>query len=392
VPRSPNLHSGPIRVLSACAFVSLLLALLALADPAEAASRTKVGDFASPIHVTAPEGDTRRVFVVQRGGRIKLLLDGEERNESFLNINDIVGTAGEGGLLSMAFAPDYATSRKFYVFYTTPGGNIRVDEFERSESSPNLADPESGRHVIRIRHPNFTNHYGGQIQFGPDDSLYVSTGDGGGTPEKAQDPDSLLGKVLRIDPLPAGDDAYTSPTDNPFVDAEGRDEIFAYGLRNPFRFSFDRLTGDLAVGDVGQTRREEVDFLPARAATGAPRPGANFGWDCFEGSLPYNGGSSCLRGPSGHTEPVRQLLHSNGYCSIIGGFVARHASMGGLRGDYVYGDFCQDELHAVHLTAGGSSNERRIGVAVSNLVSFGEDGRGRLYAVSLNGPVYRLSS
>ncbi len=290
----------------------------------------------------------------------------------------------------MAFAPAYERSGRFYVFYTTPGGSIRVDEFERKQGSPNQAARASGRHVVRIPHPTFTNHYGGQLQFGPDGHLYISTGDGGGSGDprrNAQDKRSLLGKLLRIDPRPDRGDPYGSPRGNPFFGRKGRNEIFAYGLRNPYRFSFDRLAGDLTIGDVGQSRREEVDFRGAGA-----RPGANFGWSCFEGSLPYAGrGSSCLRGQRGHAKPVHQLSHSGGFCSVIGGYVARHDSLGSLQGDYVYGDFCKAQLRAVRLRPGGSSNDRRIGVDVGALVSFGEDGLGRLYAVSLDGPVYRLS-
>jgi len=382
---------GGARTSAAAALTILALVLLGSPPAADAASLARIDDFASPTFVTAPDGDARRLFVTQRAGRIKLVLDGEKRREPFLDIRERVGTDGEGGLLSMAFAPDYETSRRFYVFYTTPGDAIRVDEFKRTVGSPNRASQTSGRHVIRIDHPGAaTNHYGGQLQFDPlsQNHLYISTGDGGSTPEKAQDKNSLLGKLLRINPLPSSGDPYSSPRSNPFVGVPGRNEIFAYGLRNPYRFSFDRLMGDLTIGDVGQSEREEVDFRSAGAA-----PGPNFGWDCFEGTRVHNGGTSCLRGPSGHTEPVHELSHEpGGYCSIIGGYVARHASsLGSLQGDYVYGDLCRPELRAVHLTATGSTNDRSIGVEVNTLVSFGEDGLGRLYAVSLNGPVYRIS-
>ena len=366
-----------------------LLAILTVTAPADAATRTKVDDFASPTFVAAPQGDADRVFVTQRAGLIKLVLNDEKVEQPFLDIRGRVGAAGEGGLLSMAFAPDYETSRRFYVFYTSNGGTIRIDEFKRSEGSPNRAARKTGRLVIRIEHPGFTNHYGGQLQFGPGGLLYISTGDGGGSGDprdNAQDKNSLLGKVLRVDPLPARDKGYSSPRSNPFFGVDGRNEIFAYGLRNPYRFSFDRMTGDLTIGDVGQDRREEIDFRSASAA-----PGPNFGWDCFEGSLTFQGGSSCLRGPSGHTEPVHELSQSDGYCSVIGGYVARHPSLGSLQGDYVYGDLCRSELRAVSLSPSGSSNDRGIGATVDTLVSFGEDGLGRLYAVSLNGAVYRIS-
>lgn len=377
---------GGTRASAAAALSMLALALLGSAPQADAASRTKIDGFASPTFVAAPDGEERRLFVTQRAGRIKLVLDGQKREEPFLDITGRVDTAGEGGLLSMAFAPGYEATGRFYVFYTTNDGNIRVDEFKRSEGSANRAARTSGRHVIQIRHPNFSNHNGGQLQFGSGNRLFISVGDGGGTPDKAQDKFSLLGKVLRIDPRPEGGNPYSSPSGNPFVGRKGRNEIFAYGLRNPYRFSFDRLAGDLIIGDVGQSDREEVDFLSAPVS-----PGANFGWDCFEGTLNHDGGTSCLRGPSGHTEPVHELSHNDGYRSIIGGYVARHSSMGSLQGEYIYGDLAVAELRAVHLTAGGSTNDRGIGVNVNTLVSFGEDGLGRLYAVSLNGPVYRIS-
>lgn len=360
------------------------LALAPFVDTAGAASKTLVGKFQSPIYVTAPDGDPR-LFVVERGGRI--VIDGQ--TSPFLDITDRVVVQGEGGLLSMAFAPDYAQSGLFYVFFTNRSGAIRIYEFRRNPDNPNDALESSARRVMRITHPTYQNHYGGQLQFGPGGALFVSTGDGGGGDDpngNAQDKGSLLGKILRINPRPDGGDPYGVPRSNPFVGRSGRDEIFAYGLRNPYRFSFDRLTGDLTIGDVGQDRREEIDFRRAGA-----RPGANFGWDCFEGTLVNEGGRSCLRGPSGHRKPVHEYRRIGSYCSVIGGYVARDASLGSLQGDYVYGDFCNDTLRAVRLTGDGSSDDRAINVDVQQLVSFGEDGSGRLYAVSLEGQVYRLS-
>jgi glucose/arabinose dehydrogenase len=305
--------------------------------------------------------------VVERAGRIRVVRDGRKLSVPFLDISSNVRTDGERGLLSMAFAPDYAQSKLFYVYFTDRTGDIRVQEFKRSDASPERADHASARNVLTVRHRAASNHNGGQVQFGPDGRLYAGTGDGGGAgdPENdAQSRGSNLGKLLRIDPA-----------------AGGQPEIWALGLRNPYRFSFDRRTGDLVIGDVGQNEQEEIDF--ARRGRGR---GANYGWNVFEGARRYRRGSAPRA-----VRPRLVTKHSAGYCSITGGYVVRDRSLKSLYGRYVYGDLCKAALRSVKLgRSGGARGDRRVGVSVPQLVSFGEDARGRVYAVSIAGRVFRL--
>ena len=344
-----------------------------------------IGDFNLPVYVTAPRDDVTRQFVVEQGGRIKLIKDGQILERPFLNLTDVVGfDEGERGLLSMAFAPDYATSGLFYVFYTDRGGDLRVDELKRSDSDHDAAEPASRRAVIRIEHSRYGNHNGGQLQFGADGLLYISTGDGGGAGDPlrtGQDLDSLLGKIVRVDPRrPSSRRGYSVPANNPFVGRSGRDEIWAYGLRNPWRFSFDRRTGDIAIGDVGQSQREEVDF----ALKG--RKGMNFGWSCFEGTRRYRGCEA-----RGHFRPALEYSHAGQSCSITGGFVVRDPTVR-LYGRYVYGDYCTGALHAAILREDDANKHSYLDLVVPWLTGFGEDARGRLYATSRGGAVYRLEA
>jgi glucose/arabinose dehydrogenase len=345
----------------------------------------RLGNFESPTYITAPPGDRVRRFVVQREGSIVVVRRGGRRS-TFLDISDRVSTGGESGLLSMAFAPDYRGSGRFYVYYTANDGFIQIDQFRRS-GDPNRADPGSRRSVMRVPHFRF-NHKGGQLQFGPDGFLYAGFGDGGsgGDPdENAQNLGRILGKLIRIDPRPDG--GYDIPASNPFRGRGGaRGEIYAYGLRNPYRFSFDRRRGHLTIGDVGQSEVEEIDFVPGRSGGRQPAGGYNFGWDVFEGRSTYEGGSA-----PGHVPPVIAHNQDGGYCSIIGGYVIRDRSLRGTRffGRYVYGDLCNPGLRLAFLKR-PTAPTRSSGLRVSNLVSFGEDGRGRVYAVSLSGPVYRI--
>jgi glucose/arabinose dehydrogenase len=358
--------------------------------PAEPAQRRPVrllplGRFDEPTYVAAPRGDKRR-FVVEREGRIRVVQGGRVLGTPFLDITGRVTTGGESGLLSMAFARDYSQSRRFWVYYTDNQGFLQIDQFRASASNRNRADPGSRRSVIRVPHHR-SNHKGGQLQVAPDGTLLAGFGDGGagGDPdENAQNLSRMLGKLIRIRPNPNG--GYSIPADNPFRDRPGaRPEIYAYGLRNPYRFSFDRRRGDLTIGDVGQDEIEEIDFVRGRSGGRAALGGYNFGWDTFEGRSRYESGTA-----PGHVPPVLQHTHGQGFCSITGGYVIRDRSLGrGWYGRYVYGDYCDGRLRVSRLRRPTAST-RRTGLSVRNLVSFGEDSRGRVYAVSLDGPVFRI--
>jgi glucose/arabinose dehydrogenase len=341
--------------------------------------RRRVGTFSEPTYVTAPPGDRRRLFVVEQQGTIRVVHRGRKLDRPYLDIRGRVEAGGEQGLLSMAFAPNYRESGRFYVYYTDTEGDIRVVEFKGRR---NRARVRSARSVFEQDHSTYGNHNGGQLQFGPDGFLYIGTGDGGGGGdpfEAGQDIGTHLGKILRIDPTGR---PYRVPRSNPFRGRSGaRPAVYSYGLRNPWRFSFDRETGDLVIADVGQNEWEEVSFV--RRGRGS---GANFGWSVFEGTHEYSGGSA-----PGHIPPVIEHSHGgDGFCSITGGYVLRHRSYGNLRGTYVYGDLCEGVVRGARLTPGRAAGRRRFGVEAPSLSSFGEDARGRVYAASLDGPVYRL--
>ena len=370
----------------------LAVALLLVAGGDEGKTQTssktvrlaRIGSFDRPTFVTAPAGDRNRVFVTEQSGRIRVLVNRRLRSRAFLDIRDDVNCCGERGLLSMAFAPDYAQSGRFYVYFTRGDGDIVVRQYNRSASNPDVADPGSAREVIRVEHSRFPNHNGGQLQFGPDGMLYLATGDGGGGGDplrNGQDRGTLLGKLLRIDPRPGG--GYDVPADNPFRGRDGmRGEIWAYGLRNPYRFSFDRAGRAIAIGDVGQSEFDEIDY----GAKGAR--GANFGWSVFEANSRYRSGSA-----PGHAKPVLvRRLGSNGNCAVIGGYVVRDSALKGLTGRYLHGDNCNPTIYSVRLSSKGASGNRSTGLRLSGLSSFGEDGLGRVYATSLNGGVYRLAA
>jgi glucose/arabinose dehydrogenase len=359
------------------------------APPAAAAARgvrlKRIGTFESPVFVTSPPGDRSRQFVVEQGGRVMVVRGGRKLDEPFLDIRDQVTAGGEQGLLSLAFAPDYAESGRFYVYFTDDAADQRIVEYRRR--SADRADEGSARLVLRMADSE-SNHNGGLLLFGPDDLLYVGTGDGGGGGDQhgsrgnAQDLGSLLGKILRIDPRAGGGRPFRVPDGNPFTGRSGaRGEVYSYGLRNPWRFSFDRATGDLTIGDVGQNEYEEIDFV--RRGRGR---GANFGWRPFEGRARYADGESA----PGRVRPVIVRKHSDGNCSITGGVVVRDRRLGGLRGRYVFGDYCKGRVESARLSAGRARGVRRTSLKVSSLSSFGEDARGRVYVTSLDGPVYRI--
>ena len=379
--------------------ITLTATCAALAAPAAAqgpVALTPVGtDFSSPVHVTAPPGDGRRLMVVEQGGTVRVVRDGQKLTSPFLTLTDEFLGGGERGLLSIAFAPDYETSRLLYAYYTDTQGDIRVDELRRAAGSRDQVEPGYRRSVIEILHREASNHNGGQLQFGPDGYLYLGTGDGGNGYDQpvrdARDVSSLLGKLLRIDPVAGG--GYTAPADNPYAGAAvaGRDEVWSYGLRNPFRFSFDRQNGDLLIGDVGQSKVEEIDHAPATAGTGAGR-GLNFGWDECEGSLRAEpaptGSEPCAL--DGDTPPVlEQLRPDSGFCSITGGYVVRDPGLQALSGRYLYGDLCYSTLRSFPPGAPGDDRQEAA-LGVTRLVSFGEDACGRLYTVEIGGRVSRI--
>lgn len=383
-----------------CGLVALAVALGA----ASAASADRLsagglrleflGRFQSPTFATAPPGDGR-VYVVEQGGpgrRARVVVADAGRQHVFLDLTPMVAIGGEQGLLSMAFAPDYARSGRFYVFFTRRADNaIEIDEYRRSSSRRDRADRASRRVVLVDPHPT-EFHNGGQLQFGPDGYLWAGIGDGNEGPEvgAAQNLGLLRGKLIRIDPRRGlRGKAYRIPPDNPFVGIPGaRAEVYALGLRNPWRFSFDRLTGDLAIGDVGQDRFEEVDWLPAKRAAGS-----NFGWGVFQGfkRIDPNGGLELNPAAPFHVRPVITYPHpSQGCRAVVGGYVVRDRALPGLLGRYVFGDFCSGQIFSARLSA-RTAGFRAIGLNVAEITSFGEDGACRLLVASKNiGRVYRL--
>jgi glucose/arabinose dehydrogenase len=350
----------------------------------------RIGSFAEPVYVTGAPGLTKLLFVVEREGRILVLRKGRRLGRPFLDISGRVSVDGERGLLSVAFPPDYRESGRFYVYYTDNGGNIRIDEFHRR--SQTRAAFASRRPVIEIPHEENSNHNGGQAQF-LGNLLYFATGDGGSAgdpPNNAQNRESLLGKLLRIDPRPSRGRPYSVPASNPFVGRAGRDEIYAYGFRNPFRFSFDTATARaprIAIGDVGQSRVEEVDYTTVAAASGA-----NFGWDAFEGFAPYREVNGGTPDPGGTRKPIFAYSHSRGGCSIIGGYVVADRGLPSLYGRYLYSDYCDGTLRSLVPHLSRATGDRKLGLSVQEPGSFGVDSRGHVYVTSLAGPVYRLVS
>lgn len=321
--------------------------------------------FASPIYVTAPASEPNRLYVVEQAGRIRIIRNGRVSPTPFLDIRSQVKSGGEQGLLSVAFHPRYASNGLFYVDYTDRNGDTRVVEYRRSAGGA----PARVRELLFLEDP-YANHNGGLLLFGPDGQLYLGMGDGGsgGDPEnRAQNLSSLFGKLLRID-----------------VDRQGADwDIVGYGLRNPWRFSFDRVTGDLYIGDVGQGEWEEIDWV-ARSDAGLK----NYGWDVFEGNHDYED-----KHPSGNGELVRPIYeynHSEG-CSVTGGYVYRGRQLAGIQGRYFFGDYCSGTVWSFVEKDGKATAVKKYGFKVDQLASFGENARGELYLVSQTGSIYRLA-
>jgi glucose/arabinose dehydrogenase len=334
-----------------------------------------------PLFVTAPPGDPR-VFVVEQPGRVRIIQNGQLLATPFLDVSSIITSGGERGLLSIAFHPHYSANGFFYVDYTDRNGDTRVVRYHVS-ADPNRADPASAQVVLGQAQP-YANHNGGLLVFGPDGKLYVGLGDGGsgGDPQgNGQNLATLLGKILRID-VDAGQ-PYAIPADNPFAGQAGkRGEIWIYGVRNPWRFSFDSQAGLFYVADVGQNAWEEVDVVPAN------RGGLNFGWNLMEGTHCYSA-SSCSS--TGLTLPVLEYGHDDG-CSITGGYVYRGSAIPAVRGHYFYSDYCNGWIRSFRWDGTQAADRRQWDVgSLGNVTSFGEDASHELYVTTSNGRVLRFA-
>jgi glucose/arabinose dehydrogenase len=331
-----------------------------------------------PVALAVADDDTT-FYVGERAGRVRVIRDGQLDPRPLLDLTDQVVVEGEGGLLGMAVAPD---GRHLYVSFTDQEHAVRLVEVSLDADG---VDPTSRREVLTIQQPS-TRHHGGNIVFGPDGLLWLGIGDGspGGDPANAAQSLAVLsGKLLRLDPTPSSSKGYTVPASNPFVHRKGaRPEIWAFGLRNPWRFSFDRATGDLWIGDVGQYIIEEIDIIGLRRSAGA-----NFGWRRLEGSRPFSGSP-----PPKAVPPVHEYAHRDGRCAVIGGHVYRGTQIRDLQGAYVYGDVCDGRIRALAHARGKPVRHRDLGLRLPGLVSFAENRAGELYALSLAGGVYRLQA
>ena len=381
--------------------IALILTLGVIAPATQVAAQTEplaitlnevVSGLDAPVAIANAGDDSNRLFVVEQPGTIAIVENGVISESRLLDVTDRVGSAGsEQGLLGLAFAPDYATSRLFYVMYTDLDGNEVISRFTANDDGV-TADPTTEE--ILIYQEDFAeNHNGGQLAFGPDGYLYIGLGDGGGggdPEENGQDLSTLLGKILRIDVDPAnvaGAEAYSIPADNPFVETAGaQPEIWAYGLRNPWRFSFDRETGDLFIGDVGQGDIEEIDFAPAGEG------GQNYGWNIMEGESCY-AVSDCDAQADDLTLPITQYDHSEGGCSVTGGYIARGEANPDLTGTYFFGDYCSGLIWGATAGSPGSWQVTEPYESGLNISTFGEGEDGAIYLADLaSGTIYEIAS
>jgi glucose/arabinose dehydrogenase len=343
---------------------------------------TPVADIDDPTAFTTRSGD-RTLYVTEQVGLVRAIRNGALDPQPVLDITDEVGSGGERGLLGIAFSPD---ASRMYIYYTNRDGDIRVDEYAMSGNAVNAG---SRRQVLAVDHPPAPNHNGGQLSFGPDGRLYMGLGDGGATGDmgvghveggNAQSRDTMLGKILRIDPTPSGGAPYSIPSDNPFAGGGGLPEIWAYGLRNPWRFSWDRKTRDMWIADVGQSQWEEIDFAPAGRGAGA-----NYGWNRLEGSHAFSGTP-----PAGAVAPIHEYSHATGGCSVSGGYVYRGSKIPELTGEYVFSDYCDSTIRSIRERNGKLAGQRDLGVRGNQVTTFGEDQDGELYVLSQGDGVQRI--
>lgn len=335
-----------------------------------------------PVSVTSPAGEKHLLFVVSQTGKVWVLDDEVKETTPFLDISGRVLLGAERGMFSIAFAPDYAMSRYFYVAYTNKRGDIQIDEFRRKADNPKRADHSTRRLVLSVLHRDGTTHNGGQLQFGPDGYLYISIGDGGSLSSPkgsaARDLTKLLGKILRISPRPSGTQAYTIPPDNPYVGISNRKpEIFAYGLRNSWRFSFHG--GLMAIADEGEDRQDEINILPTQHVKGT-----NFGWPKFEGKLVNPNGVS---GPDPAKMPMYVHNHDNGHCAVIGGYFVRDPDLPELKGRYIFGDLCGGRIMSMipDVPNQRPTSLAAVGPIADQLTSFGVGPNGAIYYTQFGG-------
>jgi glucose/arabinose dehydrogenase len=382
--------AGRRRVIGAVVAMLILSTPSAVSASAATAARTvklrRVATLARTTAMAVRTGDTA-LYVTEQSGRVRAIAGGRLAAGPVLDLTADTFAAGEQGLLGIAFAPD---GSHLYVDYTDKSGDTHVDEFEMNGA---VADPSSRRNLLIVDQPQ-ANHNGGQLAFGPDGYLYIALGDGGSADDEgsghapggnAQSLATLLGKILRIDPTATASSPYTVPSDNPFVGRNGaKAEIWAYGLRNPWRFSFDADTGDLWIGDVGQNEWEEVDFAPATKGRDAGR-GDNFGWNRREGTHEHRGSA-----PPAAVAPVYEQAHDNGACSVTGGFVYRGTRIGALAGRYVFTDYCAGELMTLTPSGNGKFRAQDLGVNISAVSSFGQAANRDLYVLSQSRGIFKL--
>lgn len=347
----------------------------------------------APVFAASPPGDSLRLFVVEQTGRVSIVRRDTLLAAPFLDLRGKILHHGEQGLLSVAFHPAYATNGRFYVYFTTLGGDLRIVRYSVSTTNPDSANEATADTVLSIAHPTNANHNGGQLQFGPDGKLYAAIGDGGSggdPPNNAQNRHQLLGKLLRLDV--DGASGYAIPAGNPFIgDTTAEPEIWALGLRNPWRFSFDRLTGDLFIADVGQGAWEEVNGIRWTGGVGAGL-GVNYGWRIMEGLHCFPPTTTTCN-QTGLTLPLLEYSLSGTECAVTGGFVYRGAKVPALAGHYLYSDFCSGWVKSFRFSGGAATDQQDRSVHLSpggQVSSFAEDGRGELYIMTLGGTLYRI--
>jgi glucose/arabinose dehydrogenase len=388
-------HALPRRLAGALAAAVLLLTLGA--GGATGAVSVKltpvVSGLASPVQVVSAGDGSGRLFVVEQGGTVRIVKNSVLLPKPFLNIADLLSTGGERGLLGIAFHPNYKNNGRFFVYFTRRGdGFLVINEYHRSSTNPDVATRVGARRIIIIAHP-YANHNGGRMAFGRDGYLYIGTGDGGsaGDPgNRAQNLGNLLGKMLRININGSvGSRHYLIPASNPYVGRPGLNEIWSRGLRNPWGWSFDKVSGDLWIGDVGQDRYEEIDRAVVSTTRTSLGRGVDYGWRIMEGRHCYRPATGCNK--AGLKLPVVEYSHSEG-CAVTGGYAYRGTAVPALYGRYVFGDFCSGQIWTISRTAGAPATKTLLLSTSLNISSFGQDQQGELYVLDLGGTLYKIEA